>query len=120
VVFVPFFFVTGGLSFALIVLTVNLVGTVMVAVFLSLGAALAYLVRKGVVLRNDPSRPGVSAEVWLTYIFFDGPLPTLLGVAVIVGAPAYLPVMLALLVSQVYLFLRRYRWALRKVASLRG
>jgi 4-hydroxybenzoate polyprenyltransferase len=118
---VPFFFATGGLALTVVGLRTGWIGLVGVAIFVAAGLCLLYLVRKGIVLREDPSRPGVSPQVWFVYTFFDGPLPTLLGLYVVVRDPAYLPIFLGLLVSQVYMFITHYRWAIQKmVAGLRG
>ncbi len=120
-VFVPFFFVCEACVLALLIYNVRQTGLILAAIFTFTGVILVYLVRRGIVIRDDPNRRGISAEVWFFFTFSEGPLPTVLGLVVTIQAPIFFPVLSALLVSQFYLLLNQYRWTIEKVViAFRG
>jgi len=120
-VFVPFFYLTVGLTIALLIYRLGSFGLLAAGLLVVAVVALVYLVRSGIVLREDVKRREVSAELWVVYTYVDGPLPTLLGLLVVFQAPVYIPLLVATLASQLHMFRRHYRWAMEKIGTaIRG
>ncbi len=120
--FLPFFFASAALVFAMVIARTTAEGLVLLAIFILGGVLLAAMASRGLVARYDPGRwrglaaPGAGLEVWYVFTFFASPVPAILGFSVVLRAPIFVPILAAVLLSQLTLFLGQYRWAIGKLA----